>query len=127
MSSRGAQTTIRAKSRNESSADDDHAGACKNVLVSVDSSADRSNTPASKSVVISIAPFSDTTEAINRIRSEARLLGVCVNPERIRGSQKLSEDNAFGVRVNVKRGRPKKTNQRLIAFTRELHRQGGGG
>jgi anaerobic selenocysteine-containing dehydrogenase len=44
-----------------------------NVLVSVDSSADRSNTPASKSVVISIAPSSDTTEAINRIRSEARL------------------------------------------------------
>lgn len=44
-----------------------------NVLVSVDNSADRSNTPASKSVVISIAPSSDTTEAINRIRSEARL------------------------------------------------------
>src|SRR5947207_2029207 len=44
-----------------------------NVLISVDNSADRSNTPASKSVVISIVPSSDTTESINRIRSEARL------------------------------------------------------
>lgn len=44
-----------------------------NALVSINSSADRSNTPTSKSVVISIAPSSDTAEAINEIRREARL------------------------------------------------------
>jgi molybdopterin-dependent oxidoreductase alpha subunit len=44
-----------------------------NVLVSVNSSADRSNTPTSKSIVISITPSTDTAEAIDEIRREARL------------------------------------------------------
>ena len=46
---------------------------------------------------------------------------------RCRNALQSIEDNALGMRVDIERGRAEKTNQRLIAFTRELHCQGGGG